>query len=788
MIIPFILILGAFDFLAAQDLKNIEQLIFIGEFEPAEKKIHSLISDPSTSDTTKARLFSMAGEIKKLSGDMEGALFYWKKGNALRSRIFPKGDYHLVWNHALISNYHYEMINPQQAKIYADSCLVLLNDLTAAQQLEIQIYRIWNILAQSIKQAATQGGNYADWWKIYPPVLDLYEQSIEFQISHGTSRHYLAKTYHLYANAHLDLYHSQFHNGSMPELQQQYFDTAVHYYDKAIDIWQELYGDVHYELGKTRFLKAMHYHGKFEKTSPDKVDKSFPLYDQALTAFGLSELKIDSLYEIKNKADLLMCLKLYSDAIFLTLTNAGSKELLPRAEEINRFAIELWKIIHEEFNARNQNLTLSLYYLVPQALTGQIEFFKYKLGLDFSFEHIFDASQHLKYYDLLKDELKPKALPTTVTIAEMQRKLSADEWFIDFFVGGEFVHFAMAIGRDTVLVYELPGRMRYPVIDFNTYIINADYDAFIEQGYELFNDLIRPLPAFKNKKLIICPQEYLNKLPFEALLVTPDSGANKDYRGLDYLIHHCEIEYALSAATFRKHQEPAEFSISAFAPDYSNSTDHSSLPFSQQLVQSLNDKDYGKAFVGDAATAERVLQTKTSSLHLSGHGMIDTERSEFSSLVLNEESLELDEVYAHRCAAKLVVLNTCNSSLGTVLAHDGINGFARAFLSAGAVSVLSNLWEVDDRVSNQLLGKFYDELHDGKSTTSALRAAQLSHIENAANSDQAAPYYWAGHRLVGEEMFFTSGQFSALHLSWTSILTGMVILVLVSGGVWLYQQ
>src|SRR5690606_2803427 len=158
------------------------------------------------------------------------------------------------------------------------------------------------------------------------------------------------------------------------------------------------------------------------------------------------------------------------------------------------------------------------------------------------------------------------------------------------------------------------------------------------------------------------------------------------------------------------------------------------------------------------------------------------------TLVLNDESLELKEVYAHRCAANLVVLNTCNSSLGTVLAHDGINGFARAFLSAGAVSVLSNLWEVDDRVSNPRLGHLYDVLHNGKSTTSALRAAQLSQIENAERSNLAAPYYWAGHRLVGEEMVFTSNQFSAHNISWTSYFTGMVLLVLVSGGVWLYRR
>src|SRR5690606_14098986 len=109
-------------------VQHTEQFIFEGRVDVAEENTLAFVSENNTSDTSKAHLFTMAGEIKKLSGDMEGALFYWKKGNALRSRIFPKGDYHLVWNHALISNYHYEMINPQHAKIYADSCMALLND------------------------------------------------------------------------------------------------------------------------------------------------------------------------------------------------------------------------------------------------------------------------------------------------------------------------------------------------------------------------------------------------------------------------------------------------------------------------------------------------------------------------------------------------------------------------------------------------------------------------------------------------------------------------------------
>jgi len=59
----------------------------------------------------------------------------------------------------------------------------------------------------------------------------------------------------------------------------------------------------------------------------------------------------------------------------------------------------------------------------------------------------------------------------------------------------------------------------------------------------------------------------------------------------------------------------------------------------------------------------------------------------------------------------LVVLSECNSFLGQ-LCTDGVVGITRAFVAAGAQTLLSSLWTVDDRATKILMKRFYRKLVD----------------------------------------------------------------------------
>ena len=75
-------------------------------------------------------------------------------------------------------------------------------------------------------------------------------------------------------------------------------------------------------------------------------------------------------------------------------------------------------------------------------------------------------------------------------------------------------------------------------------------------------------------------------------------------------------------------------------------------------------------------------------------------------------------------------------------------GLGRAFLAAGAASLLISLWPVEDNATNELMKLFYQHLLAGESKAQALRAAQCSLLHQKAGYTH--PYFWAAFRLVGD--------------------------------------
>ncbi|MDB5309220.1 MAG: Kinesin light chain-like protein [Gemmataceae bacterium] len=101
----------------------------------------------------------------------------------------------------------------------------------------------------------------------------------------------------------------------------------------------------------------------------------------------------------------------------------------------------------------------------------------------------------------------------------------------------------------------------------------------------------------------------------------------------------------------------------------------------------------------------------------------------------------------------LVVLSACESGLGKVEDGEGVYGLRRAFLHAGARSVVASLYTVPDTETAGLMGQFYTRLAGGKGKLDALRGAQLAAIrERHGDKDDrpAHPCYWAGFILIGD--------------------------------------
>ena len=142
-------------------------------------------------------------------------------------------------------------------------------------------------------------------------------------------------------------------------------------------------------------------------------------------------------------------------------------------------------------------------------------------------------------------------------------------------------------------------------------------------------------------------------------------------------------------------------------------------------------------------------------VHFATHGLIDEEKPDLSSLVLtrNENSsddglLQATEIFNLNLHADLVVLSACQTGLGKLVRGEGMIGLTRAFMYAGAPSVLASLWSVSDISTATLMGAFYENLiNKNLNKTDALRKAQLTMIRD---EKFAHPFYWAPFIIIGD--------------------------------------
>jgi CHAT domain-containing protein/tetratricopeptide (TPR) repeat protein len=174
---------------------------------------------------------------------------------------------------------------------------------------------------------------------------------------------------------------------------------------------------------------------------------------------------------------------------------------------------------------------------------------------------------------------------------------------------------------------------------------------------------------------------------------------------------------------------------------------------------------------GDAASEASVREKAGGKavLHFATHAIVSDTEPFASFLALarsdatspHDGTLTAQEIYGLQLQADLVVLSACRSGGGRVTG-DGLSTFARAFLYAGAPSLITSVWDVADESTSHLVPEFYRAWHGGSSKARALRSAQLKFLSDLRKGtlkvDTAAglvslpehPALWAGFMLIGE--------------------------------------
>ncbi|HKU26744.1 MAG TPA: CHAT domain-containing protein, partial [Candidatus Sulfotelmatobacter sp.] len=249
-------------------------------------------------------------------------------------------------------------------------------------------------------------------------------------------------------------------------------------------------------------------------------------------------------------------------------------------------------------------------------------------------------------------------------------------------------------------------------------------------------------------ELTIVPHGFLHYLPFATLVRTGSTGNR--FLVEDYVVSYLPTAGALGISS----SHPLGQRLIALAPSVAK------LQFTSGEVRAVAAAfgPHATAIVGPKATETwfKHMAGDYDVIHFATHGFFNKTNPLFSGVQLepdaqNDGRLEVHEILGLHLRAQLVTLSACETALGSgyfteIPAGDEFVGLTRAFLSAGASTVVATLWEVNDSSTAWLMRNFYRNVSQGSPSLS-LAIAQRSMLHG--ESEHRHPYYWSAFILVG---------------------------------------
>ena len=357
-----------------------------------------------------------------------------------------------------------------------------------------------------------------------------------------------------------------------------------------------------------------------------------------------------------------------------------------------------------------------------------------------------------------------------VSLSAIRRQLAVNESLIEFVLDTK-KSYALEISQAGLKVHELPRR---PQIDgLVSHFLSGvrDKQESVDLAKQLYTRVLSPAIAQRTTAIIIVPDGSLNLVPFDALL--DENGATMNKRVTIASVPSATIYLTLKTAPMQTTATRPFLGV-AYSPGQSAAVQLASntrgifdlrkselkpLPFAREEIAEAA-KALGKNSVelDGAAASEAALKALALGdfriIHIAAHGIANDAEPDRAALLLapgndSEDGLwQSREIRQTRLKADLVVLSACDTGTGRLEGQEGIMNLARAFLIAGAKSVVASLWQVDDRSTATLMSFFYEHMAAGLEVREALRQAQLDFIKEFG--DKAQPYYWAGFEVIGD--------------------------------------
>ncbi|MFA6468230.1 MAG: CHAT domain-containing tetratricopeptide repeat protein [Bacteroidota bacterium] len=388
----------------------------------------------------------------------------------------------------------------------------------------------------------------------------------------------------------------------------------------------------------------------------------------------------------------------------------------------------------------------------------------------------------------------------TLSLPQLQQKLDPNTVIAEYMIDNDSIYlFAVTKNSLSVKILRNTARIKELTKQFSASLKTYDTEMFFRTGYDLYNSVLQPIAAVigRSSDLRIIPDGFLYHIPFESLPTMSYNGSAFDFSTASYVISNHEVTYSystafdlkLNAGTDRKSAGPQSFI--GFAPVFKDTGKNSDFFANRSFAErsgmsdvrsitldgkTFNELKYsdeeitsiGTTFRQHALSAASYLNEEATEenfktyaplydiVHVATHGFINEKDPKHSAVIFSQPGpttagedgiLHLHETFNLNLKAKLVVLSSCESGIGTLVDGEGMMALSRGLFYAGAKNIIVSLWKVSDRQTYVLMDEFYKNLASGSTYAASLRAAKLSMIRS---KDSAFPGKWSGFVLIGQ--------------------------------------
>ncbi|WP_159432928.1 CHAT domain-containing protein [Flavobacterium terrae] len=350
-----------------------------------------------------------------------------------------------------------------------------------------------------------------------------------------------------------------------------------------------------------------------------------------------------------------------------------------------------------------------------------------------------------------KNELKLKypnfmQVDDDFDIAVIQKKLKEKEQIWKFYVADEYVY-SLCLSPKQLEIHSLGQIKLIKPLTLNWVQQLKKPNSLVQQQANQLKSILFP-KKLQTEKLAIIPDNFLNYVPFEAILNT---SSNDSFKAISY-----SYSFPMWMLSKKQGTDKTKLELASFAPNYGTNTWFNNqkvqhLPFAQKESETISALFNGTSFQNKNATKENFLNSNSpfNVYHFAMHSFLyEDDFSRSCLLFSNNQPLYFSELYNHYIPADLLVLSACDTGNGKLVKGEGIMSLARAFTYAGVKSSVVSLWQVPDKETSEIMILFYENLKKGLPKDEALALAKQEFIKQ--NPLKNHPYFWAGFIINGD--------------------------------------